>query len=258
MSQTFKLRAVLAASGRWPRRKLRRSRDVAFFAGTPVALDERIELGSDWVDFTFRGERMRAAVAEPLCYALNKPIGVVTSRRSDTEDETVFDLLDPDVARRVEPVGRLDRDTHGLLLFTEDGQLLHRLTHPKREVLRVYRVHLQSRPEPSRVDALRAAEVALADGHVPRPVFIEPDGAPTAWTIGLTEGKYHEVRRMFAAVGAPVTELQRVSYGSVELADLPDGEARSIAGEALAELYRSVALPLPEPVLHVEVVDAEA
>lgn len=258
MSEVFKLRTVLAASGRWPRRKLRRSRDVAFFEDRSIALDDTIPLGPEWTSFTFRGDRMRARVGAPACCVLNKPVGAVTSRRSDTEDPTVFDALPANIAARVEPVGRLDRDTHGVLLFTEDGQLLHRLTHPRRKVLRVYRVHTREQVSDAEAEALRSGHITLADGHVPKPSFVKAAGAATSWIVGLTEGKYHEVRRMFAAVGALVVELQRVAYADIGLDGLAAAESRAITGEELVQLYEIVGLPAPGAVLHVEVLSGES
>ena len=255
MTETIKLRTVLAASGRWSRRKLRRSRDVAFFDAGTIALEESVTLSEDWTPFTFRGEKMRARVAAPLCLVLNKPVDSITSRRPDADVPSVFEFLDPAAADRVEPVGRLDRDTHGVLLFTEDGQLLHRLTHPKRKVLRTYVAHLSEPLEDKAAEALRGGRVELDDGHIPRPVFVEASDSSSVVRVGLTEGKYHEVRRMFAAVGSPVAELRRTDYAGITVEGLPDGAWRRIDGSELERLYALVGSVVPEGSLYVELVD---
>ena len=150
---------------------------------------------------------------------------------------------------------RRDRDTHGVLLFTQDGQLLHRLTHPKRKVLRTYVAHLRRPIDAAARESLLNGEVVLDDGHCPKPTFVDPQDPREVVRVGLIEGKYHEVRRMFAALGSPVVELSRVDYAGVTVDGLADGESRRIVGPELDGLYRLVGLKAPEASLHVEAVD---
>lgn len=253
MPERIRVRAIIVATGLWSRRKLRRNKDVAFFDGEARSLDEDVELGEDWTDLTFRGDRIRARVTAPPLAVLHKPVDSITSRKSDTGSPVVFAFLDPAIVDDVEPVGRLDRETHGVLLFTADGQLLHRLTHPKRKVLRTYLAHVSEPLSGEGRQTLLDGEVLLNDGHVPAPTFVDVDDDGTEVCLGLTEGKYHEVRRMLAAVGSPVVELQRLNYAGVTVAGLGPGESRRIDGEELERIYKLVGLDQPDPVLQVEV-----
>ncbi len=255
MSEKLKVRAIIVATGLWSRRKLRRNKDVVSFGEFSRALDEEVELTDEWTDLTFRGDQIRARVAAPPLAVLHKPVDTITSRKSDTGCPTVFAFLDPLIVDDVEPVGRLDRETHGVLLFTADGQLLHRLTHPKRKVLRTYFANVSSPLTEEGRQTLLDGKVVLNDGHVPTPTFVDLEEDGMEVCLGLTEGKYHEVRRMLAAVGAPVVELRRLNYAGVTVAGLAAGESRRIGGEELSRIYDLVGLGQPDPVLHVEVLN---
>lgn len=166
----------------------------------------------------------------------HKPPGVVTALR-DARHPTAFDLLDGAPLRRhLRAIGRLDRDSTGLLLWTTDGELLHRVTHPRYAVPRVYQVAL-ARPFAAPPPGFR-----LDDGHAPRiedlgeidrarahPGLEIPDAAAVLATITLRTGRFHEVRRIFAALGSEVLGLCRVAYGPIELpADLPPGHYAAV------------------------------
>ena len=156
--------------------------------------------------------------------ALNKPPGVLCTRRDPGGGRTVFDLLDPpDPSLRY--VGRLDRDTDGLLLLTNDGDRAHALTHPSSAVEREYVARVVGRPGPAVVARLREG-VELADGFArPHAVRLERD----AVRLVLTEGRNREVRRLLDAVGHPVRALTRVRFGPVRLGTLAEGEIRPLA-----------------------------
>jgi pseudouridine synthase len=182
--------------------------------------------------------------------ALHKPAGYITSRTDPGGRLTVYELIQ-DLDRWVFPVGRLDKDTSGLLILTNDHRLGHRLTDPGHEVPKTY--HARVRGIPSR-EALRAlAEgVPLGDGTTSRKAVVRalgsaregaapgaPAGTGTSWLeIVLTEGRNRQVRRMCAAVGHDVLELVRVSIGSLTLKDLVPGEWRILDEAALAALER--------------------
>lgn len=162
----------------------------------------------------------------PLTLVLHKPLGVVCSHKEP--GRSVYDLL-PERWRRREPalstIGRLDRDTSGLLLITDDGALLHRIISPKAHVAKVYRARLE---KPLRGDAaaLFAAGTLELDGEALKPAILTPLDAQTA-DLAITEGRYHQVRRMFTAVDNAVVELHRLSIGALALpADLAPGEYR--------------------------------
>ena len=158
---------------------------------------------------------------EPLNYEqftyvmLHKPAGVLTATE-DRRQETVLDLLPPELRRRgLSPVGRLDKDTEGLLLLTNDGQLAHRLLSPKSHVDKVYYARVDGALEPGDIAAF-AAGMTLGDGLACLPAGLEIL-SPTEALVTLREGKFHQVKRMLAARGKPVLYLKRLSMGRLRL-----------------------------------------
>jgi len=238
------IRDVLADTGLWPRRHLRRIQGDVFVDGARVPITRSLPLTSEWRELEFRHRRFGARLALPPLVLVDKPVGVVTSRVDTAGGTTVFAWLDSPVAERVEAVGRLDRDTSGLLLLTGDGRLIQRLTHPRREVPRGYVAAVQGAPDPAELAALLAGTLVLRDGHRPAPLSCAPDAAGR-WRITLTEGKYHEVRRIFAALGAPVVSLRRETYASYSLDDLQGAPWRRLGESEQLALYASLALEPP-------------
>ena len=158
---------------------------------------------------------------EPLGYEkftyvmLHKPAGVLTATE-DRRQETVLDLLPPELRRRaLSPVGRLDKDTEGLLLLPNDGQLAHRLLSPKSHVDKVYYARVDGALEPGDIAAF-AAGMTLGDGLECLPAGLEIL-SPTEALVTLREGKFHQVKRMLAARGKPVLYLKRLSMGQLRL-----------------------------------------
>lgn len=158
---------------------------------------------------------------EPLGYEkftyvmLHKPAGVLTATE-DRRQETVLDLLPPELRRRtLSPVGRLDKDTEGLLLLTNDGQLAHRLLSPKSHVDKVYYARVDGVLEPGDIAAF-AAGMTLGDGLECLPAGLEIL-SPTEALVTLREGKFHQVKRMLAARGKSVLYLKRLSMGRLRL-----------------------------------------
>jgi len=157
---------------------------------------------------------------------MNKPAGYVTATE-DALDQTVMELLPKELlALDVKPVGRLDKQTEGLLLFTNDGDLHHRLISPKKEVPKVYYARHDGTAGAEDVDAF-AAGLTLRDGTQCRPSVLEPLG-PGESLITVCEGKYHQVRRMMASRGMTVTYLERRSEAGLTLGDLPRGTVREL------------------------------
>ncbi len=184
-----------------------------------------------------------------LVLALHKPKGLVTTRSDPGGRPTVYDALG-DVGRWVFPVGRLDRDTSGLLILTNDHRLGQRLTDPEHHVPRTYHARIRGIPTE---EALRALREGLAlDGALTRPARVRVLGTPKAaaasprgpspgssWLeIVLTEGKNRQVRRMGAALGHEVVELVRVRIGRLDLGDLAPGEWRELGPEEIQTLLR--------------------
>ena len=165
---------------------------------------------------------------------LNKPAGFVTATEDKTE-KTVMELLPAEYRYLdLKPVGRLDKATEGLLLFTNDGELLHKLISPKKEVPKRYYARHEGQASPEDVAAF-AAGLELKDGTVCLPAVLEPIG-PGESFVTVCEGKYHQVRRMLAARGMPVTYLERQQEGSLTLGDLPRGQVRELTEAEIAAL----------------------
>lgn len=165
---------------------------------------------------------------------LNKPAGFVTATEDKT-DKTVMELLPPEYAHlELKPVGRLDKATEGLLLFTNDGDLLHRLISPKKEVPKRYYARHEGTAGEEDVQAFLAG-LTLGDGTVCRPAVLEPVG-PGESFVTVCEGKYHQVRRMLASRGMPVTYLERQQEGGLTLGTLQRGKSRELTEEEIAQL----------------------
>jgi 23S rRNA pseudouridine2605 synthase len=182
----------------------------------------------------------RPVKPEPLeVHALNKPAGVVSTARDTHGRQTVVQLVRS--RRRLYPVGRLDADTTGLILLTNDGELAERLTHPRYRVRKVYRARVRPpRVSPRALRALREG-VELEDGitaparaRQPRPGVLE---------ITIREGRKRQVRRMCEAVGHRVVELERVAFGPLGLRALAPGESRRLTKAEIERLRRATATP---------------
>lgn len=172
---------------------------------------------------------------------LNKPAGYVTATE-DPVEKTVMELLPPDwKAMDVKPVGRLDKATEGLLLFTNDGDLLHRLISPKKEVPKIYYARHEGQAAQEDVEAF-AAGLTLRDGTVCRSAVLEPLG-PGESLVTVCEGKYHQVRRMMASRNMTVTYLERRQEGGLTLGDLPRGKTRALTEEEIAGLEKEQSVP---------------
>jgi 16S rRNA pseudouridine516 synthase len=177
--------------------------------------------------------------SSPLVIVMNKPDGYTCS----TEDpgETIYDLLPPRFSKRkpgLNPVGRLDKDTTGLLLMTDDGKFLHQVIHPKSNCLKVYHVLLARPLRGDECKVFGSGELLLESETKPLlPAGFEALSEKEA-LVTLHEGRYHQVRRMFAAVGNHVVSLKRISIGGLKLPEeLAEGEWRVISDEERAVLF---------------------
>jgi 23S rRNA pseudouridine2605 synthase len=175
----------------------------------------------------------RAVEAEPReVWALNKPAGVVSTAREPGSRPAVTDMVDS--PRRLYPVGRLDADSTGLILLTNDGELANRLTHPRYEVPKTYLVRLARPPSDGDLDRLRAG-VELEDG-LTAPAEVERTREREI-EVTIREGRKRQVRRMAEAVGNSVESLTRVRVGSLSLGDLASGKARRLADDEVRSLW---------------------
>lgn len=218
---SIRLTALLAGTGVFTRKQLRRAKPtvdgVQMASSDAVTFEHgqtrRIDL--DEFDFVVREDRS-------LTLAMYKPQDVVTTHSHD-EGLRIFDIL-PEwlFAEHLAPVGRLDKDTTGLILLTEDGQLNQRMRHPSRALLRRYHALLARPVEDARVKEALEKGITLRDGHTVHPAELSRmDGKEERWSVALGEGKYHEVRRLFAALGSHVENLFRIGYGPFMLRSAP-------------------------------------
>lgn len=226
-----RLDKLLASTGRWSRKDVkelvRQGRVTA--AGRQVLRpEEKFEL-SDGI----------CVDGEPVCcqrytyLMLNKPGGLL-SATEDKRQRTVIDLLPEHYQRQgLFPVGRLDKDTEGLLLLTNDGELAHRLLAPKSHVDKVYLAHVEGQVEQADVTAFEQG-LTLEDGLECMPAGLEPLGDGSSCLVTLREGKFHQVKRMLAHRGKPVKYLKRLSMGTLKLDEsLKKGQWRELTRQEL-------------------------
>ena len=173
---------------------------------------------------------------------LNKPKGVVSTRRDPQHRPTVMQLVESVVG--LVPVGRLDTDSRGLLLLTNDGELAHRLTHPRFGITKSYHVTLTAEPNAEQLKRLRTG-TELDDGFA-KPVAVNSvvHAHNAVIEVVMEEGRKREVRRMCAAVGLEVKALQRVQFGPIQLQGVREGESRRLSSAETKVLYASVALSM--------------
>jgi 23S rRNA pseudouridine2605 synthase len=177
----------------------------------------------------------RPVELQPLAYVLlHKPAATVTTARDPQGRRTVVDLVDHE--GRVVPVGRLDADTTGALLLTNDGELAHRLAHPRYEVEKVYEAEVEGEPTDEELEHLRAG-VQLDDGPT-APARVRRVG-PTTVELAIHEGRKHQVKRMLEAIGHPVTRLHRSVYAGLSLEGLEPGAWRELEPSEVERLRSS-------------------
>ena len=232
---------LLATTGLWSRKEVkemvRRGR-VKVNGAVVVKAEDKADPERDEI-------RVDGQVGDcaPFVYIMmNKPDGLL-SATTDKRQKTVIDLLPEHLRKRgLFPVGRLDKDTVGLLLLTDDGPLGHELLSPKKHVDKLYHACVDGKVDASDVEAL-AQGLVLEDGLHCLPAGLEPVGDGSECLVTLREGKYHQVKRMLASRGKPVTALKRLSMGSLVLDEaLLPGEWRFLTREETAQLKSGAGL----------------
>lgn len=235
-----RLDKLLAGTGKWSRREVKalvRQGLVRVDGRLAASAEDRLDPAAAVV--TVAGETV--ALHRFTYVLLHKPAGVLTATE-DRKQPTVLDLLPPELRRiGLAPVGRLDKDTEGLLLLTNDGELAHRLLSPKYHVEKRYFARVDGELSAADMEAF-ARGMTLGDGLECLPAGLEvlPD---RVCIVTLREGKFHQVKRMLAARGAPVLYLKRLSMGPLTLDDsLAAGAYRLLRAEEILALYRACGL----------------
>ncbi|HET7813577.1 MAG TPA: pseudouridine synthase [Candidatus Baltobacteraceae bacterium] len=235
MAEKMRLQKLLAHAGVASRRaseelivrgKVRVNGKIVRELGTVVSSDDRVDVSGTPVKLATQNAYL----------LMHKPVNVVTTMSDPQGRRTVADLV-PKGLPRVVPVGRLDYDTSGVLLLTNDGELANILTHPKFGVEKTYRAVVQGRLQPEEIKKLREGvllEEFQAAGAQVRVVATRRDSSVIDLTIH--EGKNRQVRRMLEALGHPVVALARLRFGPLKLGDLPPGQSRSLTEREVSHL----------------------
>ena len=208
-----------------------------FVNGVPASLGDKIDPKTDIVEY--RGKRILPREDKPHLYVmLHKPRGVVSTAKDEKGRRNVTELVKIPGAR-LYPIGRLDMDSDGLLLMTDDGELTNRLTHPRHEIPKIYHVTLSTPPSEDQLQVLRSP--MELDGYRLLPVGVKVI-ANNILEMELYEGRNRQIRRMCQAVGLKIRQLTRIRIGQLELGELPLGKWRYLTDDEVAYLYRSVNL----------------
>ncbi len=213
--------------------------------GAPAELGQKVDAARDAVKVD--GRRVAPAPVRHRYLLLNKPRGYVTTRSDPEGRPTVLDLIAPrHRPKALAPVGRLDFNTEGLLLLTDDGDLAHRVAHPRFGCQKTYRVKVKGRPQPGALDRLRGG--VEIDGRPTGPARVRALRPPRArkaargeaanswWSVEIGEGRTRQIREMFRRVGHPVLKLRRVAIGPVSDPGLPLGAYRELTAAEIAAL----------------------
>ncbi len=236
-----RLQKFLAEAGVASRRRaeeLIAQGDVQVNGKVVTEMGRRIDPKRDEV--TYLGKKITGKAAKSVYIMLHKPVGYVTTAKEQFGRPAVVDLI-KSVNARIFPVGRLDYDTSGLLLLTNDGDLTYKLTHPKHEVEKTYLAKLYGVPDEGALQKFRRG--VLIDGRRTRPAKIQileraKDGRFCTAEIVIHEGRNRQVRKMCAAIKHPVAQLQRVGVGELLLGNLPKGKYRHLTEKEIKYLKK--------------------
>lgn len=243
MDQTKRLDSLLSDLGFCARRKVENylHANTVTINGTRITTPGiRVNLQTDKLVVNGKEQKLKETPEELIYYALNKPKGVVSAVSDNTRKKTVTAFLPR--GKRVFPVGRLDELSTGLILVTNDGDLAHKLTHPRYHIPKTYLVWVVGTPSEKRLDRIREGMI-LKEGKL-KPVgvtILKTTPKRTLIEIILNEGKNHQIRRMCARVGINIVELKRVSIGPVNLNFLGLGKYRTLTEKEINDLKSAVA-----------------
>ncbi len=235
-----RLNKFLAHAGVCSRREADRFIETGRVRVNGLVVDElglKIDPSRDRVDVD--GRKVRPAQEKPVYLLLYKPRGSVVTVKDPFGRPTVMDLL-PKLATRIYPVGRLDADSEGALLFTNDGDTAYRLTHPKHEIGKTYDVRIEGEPAAEDLDKLRHGIFLEGRRTAPSVIrVVKRLGRRTILRVQIREGRKREIRKMFEALGHPVERLLRVDFAGLTLAGLKSGQWRQLTAKE-AEKIRAM------------------
>lgn len=206
----------------------RRQADDAIAAGRIFVNDKPITLGaaaSDNAVITLDGELITPTPQVVVLF--NKPRGYVCSRKQQGSSPTIYDIL-PEKYRALKTAGRLDADSSGLIILTNDGDLAHSLMHPSHHKQKVYLVTLDRDLEPLHQQMIADFGIELEDGFSKLGLMRLSDTSRQEWQVTMSEGRNRQIRRTFAALGYTVTKLHRTQFGTYSLGDIKPGEAKKL------------------------------
>lgn len=234
----MRLEKYIATSGIASRRAVKKSilAGAVTVNGEPILVPGHpIDIETDVVEF--EGKRVEP-LTERTYLMLNKPAGYITTRSDQRDRPTVMDLV-TDLSDTIYPVGRLDLETEGLLLFTDDGDFAYRLLHPSHEIEKTYIAWVQGIPRDDAIQRLRQGVTIPSGKTSPAKVKrlkASRDGKSTEFEVTIHEGKKRQIRMMFKAVGHQVIRLKRTRIGTLKLGKLPSGAYRLLTSEEISEL----------------------
>ncbi|NTW62132.1 rRNA pseudouridine synthase [Candidatus Saccharibacteria bacterium] len=207
----------------------RREADNLIDAGTVQINGQVAALGARFNEgdqITVDGKDLTATTGYEYI-ALNKPAGYVCSRKQQGDHPTIYELLPPEM-HNLKPVGRLDRDSSGIILLTNDGDFAYQMTHPKFHKIKVYQVRLNHDLEPLHQQMISDHGITLDDGVSKLSLERMSDHNRRDWTITMHEGRNRQIRRTFASIGYNVVKLHRTNFGNYQLGDLKSGKYEEV------------------------------
>ncbi len=240
--EDIKLQKYVADCGLMSRRAAEREIEAGNFEvnGVTASIGMRVDPQNDAV--TYKGKSVTPDSGKKVYIILNKPKGTVTTMSDEKGRKSVKDIVD--IGVRVYPVGRLDLNSEGLLLMTNDGELANAVMHPSGEIKKIYSVTVKGKIQNEELDRLRA--VRELDGEKIAPVGVElvsRNDTESIIKFTLSEGKNREIRRICEQVGVFITRLRRTTLGPLQLGNLKTGEFRELTGNELRALKNAVIKP---------------
>ncbi len=222
----MRINQYIAKNSSFSRRKV----DDLIINGLVLINDEPAKLGSTIIpgkDIVKLNNRVIEEDNTTITIAFNKPRGYVVSRLGQ-DNKTIYDIL-PNQYKRLNPVGRLDKNSSGLLILSSDGNLIQELSHPKNNKVKTYIVQIDKNLIPADLKKINLVGVSLYDGISKLNLTIIDDKNPKTWRVKMTEGRNRQIRRTFEALGYKVIDLHRTRFGEISLDNLKSGEVRVLS-----------------------------